>query len=106
MSDYGEYMLPIADWLEVIAQYREVEFERYCEYCTECDTNGDYYHQNNIANKSLQEVNDIYAEEGEEDPYANGYCSFCYDYNDLLNESVVMRKPVTTPTFSTVSLPM
>lgn len=36
MNDYGEYMIPLNDWLEVIANYREEEFERYCDYCDTC----------------------------------------------------------------------
>ena len=40
MDDYGEYMLPIADWLDIIHDYREEEFERYCEYCANCYNGG------------------------------------------------------------------
>lgn len=41
MNDYGEYMLPLYDWLDVIGEYREEEFERYCGYCDACV--GGYY---------------------------------------------------------------
>lgn len=34
--DYGEYMLPMGTWLEIMAEYREEEFERYCEFCADC----------------------------------------------------------------------
>jgi hypothetical protein len=36
MSDYGEYMVPIESWLEIISEYRYEEFERYCDYCAAC----------------------------------------------------------------------
>jgi len=45
-DDYGEYMVPIATWLTIIAEYREEEFERYCEYCDTCY--GDYYNNRNL----------------------------------------------------------
>ena len=35
-SNYGEYMVPIATWLDVMSDYREDELERYCEYCDGC----------------------------------------------------------------------
>ena len=35
-SDYGEYMVPLETWLTIIAEYRDEEFERYCEYCAAC----------------------------------------------------------------------
>lgn len=41
MNDYGEYMLPLDDWFDIIGEYREEEMERYCGYCDACV--GGYY---------------------------------------------------------------
>lgn len=40
MSNYGEYMLPIATWLDIMKDYRDEEYERYCTYCQQCLGNG------------------------------------------------------------------
>lgn len=91
-GNYGEYMLPIADWLEYIAEYREEEFERYCDYCEVCDEDGNYYDAADDAEQGdgrrrVNENDDAYVEgEEQEDPYANGYCSACYNYNDVCND--------------------
>ena len=45
MQDYGEYMLPIDQWLEIIVEYREEEYERYCEYCADCQEEQEYYQE-------------------------------------------------------------
>mmetsp|Transcript_22476 Transcript_22476/g.45035 ORF Transcript_22476/g.45035 Transcript_22476/m.45035 type:complete len:721 (+) Transcript_22476:161-2323(+) len=35
-SNYGEYMLEIGDYLEIMSEYRQQRFEAYCMYCEEC----------------------------------------------------------------------
>ena len=44
MNDFGEYMIPLNDWLDVIGEFRQEEMERYCNYCDACV--GGYYDQN------------------------------------------------------------
>lgn len=58
MYDYGEYMLPLEDWLGIMDNFRQEELERYCDYCYACvgaqdtddNNNGgggnDYYYEN------------------------------------------------------------
>jgi hypothetical protein len=41
MNNYGEYMIPLADWLDIIGAYRQEEMERYCAFCDACV--GGYY---------------------------------------------------------------
>jgi len=36
MDSYGEYMVPMETWGELMATYREEELETYCDYCEEC----------------------------------------------------------------------
>jgi len=69
MSDYGEYMLPLADWLETMQPYREEELERYCEYCSNCNGAADYYNNNN--DDAADENNDDDENNGEEMYYYN-----------------------------------
>lgn len=33
---YGEYIVDMDDYLDIMAQYQEEKLERYCEYCEEC----------------------------------------------------------------------
>jgi len=35
-SNYGEYMLELQDYLEIMSEYRKERFEAYCEYCEKC----------------------------------------------------------------------
>jgi len=35
-SNYGEYMLEIGDYLEIMKDYHEEHFSYFCEYCEEC----------------------------------------------------------------------
>ncbi|KAL7462349.1 hypothetical protein ACHAXS_002730 [Conticribra weissflogii] len=35
-SNYGEYMLEIGDYLEIMSEYRQQRFEAYCMYCEDC----------------------------------------------------------------------
>lgn len=51
MNDYGEYMVPIGTWLEIISNYRDEEFERYCEYCQTC-----YGGNNNNQNRNMEDA--------------------------------------------------
>lgn len=72
MSDYGEYMVPIATWLEIIAEYREEEFERYCDYCDGCygDDGNDGGNGNNYYRRKLEDGAD--ADDGNDDGNADG----------------------------------
>jgi len=108
-GDYGEYMLPIEDWLVIIAEYREEELGRYCDYCEKCY--GDNNYNNNIINadqddgnanqedvnnnqddgggRRLDNQDDTFAEENwtaEEDSYANSYCCLCTGYANMCND--------------------
>jgi len=35
-SNYGEYMIELEDYLQLMLEYNEQRFEQYCEYCEEC----------------------------------------------------------------------
>ncbi|KAL7534851.1 hypothetical protein ACHAXR_006124 [Thalassiosira sp. AJA248-18] len=35
-SNYGEYMIELSDYLQLMLEYQEERFETYCEYCEEC----------------------------------------------------------------------
>ncbi len=50
MDNYGEYMVPIATWLETMVEFREEELERYCEYCENCYGNDGNDNNNNNGN--------------------------------------------------------
>merc|ERR1740124_676585 len=121
-SDYGEYMLPIEDWLEIIAEYREEEFERYCEYCAECDIDeyyqaaddagndqdeeqdGEERRNRRLADEDQAQVDDAYI--NEEDPYSDGYCSACSDYADVSNDQVLYIGPYCSSDKSAIVLTM
>ena len=95
MDDYGEYMLPIADWLDIIHDYREEEFERYCEYCGNC-----YEGRRKLEEENQEAEGDDAGEEEEQgddaagddaagqgdDGNANGDCTYassCEGYADV-----------------------
>ena len=105
MQDYGEYMLPIDQWLEIIAEYREEEYERYCEYCADCQEEQEYYQEQDREEDQQEEEEDEDQGEDrrarrladqnqdaqdnvndEDQSYANGYCSLCNSYADLCND--------------------
>lgn len=48
MSDYGEYMVPIATWLDIMKDFRDEEFERYCEYCQNCAAQNNNRNMENV----------------------------------------------------------
>mmetsp|Transcript_5698 Transcript_5698/g.8263 ORF Transcript_5698/g.8263 Transcript_5698/m.8263 type:complete len:541 (+) Transcript_5698:77-1699(+) len=54
IDDYGEYMLPLGDWLYIMNTYRLEEYERYCEYCENC-MNQEYYAQQQAENEAAAE---------------------------------------------------
>lgn len=72
-SDYGEYMVPLGQWLEIMTEYREEEFERYCEFCANCM----------VQNRRLDDA--AAAEEVEED-YACEYYDACSTYADVCGQ--------------------
>jgi len=83
MSDYGEYMVPIDNWLSIISEYREEEFERYCNYCQTC------YGGNN-GNRELEDAaaaaaanDDGAAAQGDDFVYNCSYQSQCSGYADV-----------------------
>jgi hypothetical protein len=58
MSDYGEYMVPIATWLDIMKDFRDEEFERYCEYCQNCAQNNNRNMENVYYAEANDDVND------------------------------------------------
>uniref|UniRef100_A0A7S1G121 Uncharacterized protein n=1 Tax=Corethron hystrix TaxID=216773 RepID=A0A7S1G121_9STRA len=46
-SNYGEYILPLADYLEVMSEYVYNQREAYCEYCGYCFENNRRLNRNN-----------------------------------------------------------
>ena len=96
-NNYGEYMIPLYDWLETIAYYRENEFERYCSYCEVCgssQSNNNNHNNNNDDDKiyygrdndnrgnhyyNMGDLDDKYARgdgrelSGDDDTYTNNY---------------------------------
>jgi len=77
MSDYGEYMIPLEDWLSIIGEYREEEMERYCDYCSYCapvnddDDGNDQYYNNGAENRgdkyyNYGDLDDAYNQNNEE----------------------------------------
>lgn len=75
MDDYGEYMVPIATWLTIIAEYREEEFERYCEYCETCY--GSYYNNRDLEGDDAAAADDYIAN--------CAYKNACEGHNDVCN---------------------
>jgi len=35
-NNYGEYLIPLAEYMEVYGQFKQESFEAYCEYCETC----------------------------------------------------------------------
>jgi len=87
LDDYGEYMVPIGTWLELMADYRDEEFNSYCDYCDACG--GNYYNNN----RKLEDANagDDAANAGDDDAgddaadaeYDCSYASECKGYQDV-----------------------
>ena len=96
IDDYGEYMVPIATWLEIMADYRAEEFENYCNYCAAC-YGGNYYNRmledggngddnagddagngdDNAGNNGNQDYNCAYKDA------CSGYGDVCYNQNNV-----------------------
>ena len=72
-SDYGEYMVPMGDWLEIISAYREEEFERYCDFCANCMAND---------RRRLDDVDAAVEEEEHNCQYYNA----CSTYQSVCNQ--------------------
>lgn len=94
MSDYGEYMVPIATWLDIMKDYRDEEFQRYCEYCQTCAQNN-----RNLEDAYYSAVNDDGNAAAAADDYGNNaatddnnkssnYCAYssdCSGYQNVCN---------------------
>jgi hypothetical protein len=90
MSDYGEYMVPIESWLEIISNFRDEEFDRYCNYCQTCYGGG-----NNNGNRMMEDAaqgDDAAAAAAAGDDFVNncsyqsqcsGYADVCYNQNHV-----------------------
>lgn len=87
MSDYGEYMVPIATWLDIMKDYRDEEFQRYCEYCQTCAQNNrkledGYYNAANDDGNAAAATDD-----GNNNSNTN-YCAYssdCSGYQNVCN---------------------
>lgn len=78
-GDYGEYMVPMSQWLEIMTEYREEEFERYCEFCENCMA----------QERRLEDAaaaGDDAAEEEVEGDHACQYYNACSTYEDVCNQ--------------------
>jgi hypothetical protein len=70
---YGEYLLPLADYLAILTRFHLQQYQRYCAVCTECLTwkqqttttsNDDYYSDGDISSSYGY---------GDNDDLSNGY---------------------------------
>jgi len=77
--DYGEYAVPLADWLEIMAEYRAEELERYCDFCDECMAD-EYYNERKRRLADDDGAND----DGANDD-ACAYYNQCKGYKDKCN---------------------
>jgi hypothetical protein len=64
---YGEYLLPLADYLAIMTQFHLQQYQRYCAVCTECLT----WTQTTSSSSS-----------GSDDYYSDGDVSSSYGYDD------------------------
>jgi hypothetical protein len=66
-SNYGEYTLPMDDYLQIMATYHFRQFDQYCEICTECmsfDSSGSGSTDSNSSQNEYDDdtyVDDLYS---------------------------------------------
>jgi len=65
-SNYGEYLVPLNEYLQTFGAYKDEEFEAFCEYCENCLYYENYYY----GNRKL------------EDSHACPHYDDCIDYAD------------------------
>jgi len=85
-SNYGEYMLELGDYLEIMADYHEEHFSTYCEYCEQCML-AEYYYWLKKNGRDLENDErelDAYFD----DAYVHTVCpeyENCKTYQDVCN---------------------
>lgn len=87
LDDYGEYMVPIASWLNIMADYRAAEFESYCDYCAACGAN--YYNGRKLEENDDAAGDDAAGDDGnanDDGAYDCSYASECSGYTDVCND--------------------
>jgi len=85
-SDYGEYMVPMGDWLDIISAYREEEFERYCQFCANCMANEGNNRRRLDDGEAAAEEEEEEAAEDEEEEHACQYYNACSTYQSVCNQ--------------------
>lgn len=83
--DYGEYMIPLGDWLTIMSNYRAEEFERYCKYCEVCMTDKYYKREryNDAVNNGDVSTKGYYNSTGID--HTCTYYNNCINYTSVCN---------------------
>ncbi|KAL7472880.1 hypothetical protein ACHAXS_013262 [Conticribra weissflogii] len=93
-NSYGEYMLTITEFLEIMAEYHAERFELYCEYCEECM----YGVYQAWMKDMMQSMSEEYAEEmmeqyEQQQQQQNGNYNN-WNYRKLAEEGIIPRENV------------
>ena len=83
-SNYGEYMLTIEEYLQIMADYHADRFEAYCEYCEECMylVYQKWMQSMNAGGRDLSEISEaeVWMEELHQNARKLDYTSACPEY--------------------------
>jgi len=87
-SNYGEYLIPLEEYLESMGQFKEEMFEAYCYYCEQCMYFEKYFYNNRKLDDAedagddyvAEEADDAVDEDEEEESHACMYYDECVDY--------------------------
>eukprot|EP00569_Conticribra_weissflogii_P008036 CAMPEP_0171332148 /NCGR_PEP_ID=MMETSP0878-20121228/3182_1 /TAXON_ID=67004 /ORGANISM="Thalassiosira weissflogii, Strain CCMP1336" /LENGTH=658 /DNA_ID=CAMNT_0011832847 /DNA_START=81 /DNA_END=2057 /DNA_ORIENTATION=- len=92
-KSYGEYMLTITEFLEIMAEYHAERFEMYCEYCEECMY--DVYQSwmedmmQNMSEEYAEEMMEQYEQQQQQQRNYNNW-----NYRKLVEQGVIPRENV------------
>mmetsp|Transcript_8147 Transcript_8147/g.12505 ORF Transcript_8147/g.12505 Transcript_8147/m.12505 type:complete len:553 (+) Transcript_8147:42-1700(+) len=76
--NYGEYLVPMNDYLEAYESYKAEAFQQFCDYCDQCM----YFEQYFYGNRKLEEEEDGDSANGGDGQHACKHYDSCVDYND------------------------
>uniref|UniRef100_A0A7S1Z400 Uncharacterized protein n=1 Tax=Trieres chinensis TaxID=1514140 RepID=A0A7S1Z400_TRICV len=83
-SNYGEYLVPLDDYLEYYGTFKEEMMENYCDYCEQCMYFEKYFYGNrkldDAGDDQVEEGDDAVDDAGDDVEHACKYYSQCVDY--------------------------